>query len=124
MCFSCGKGVVAAAIHLLAQRGRIDYDMPVANYWPAFGANGKAQISVRLVLSHTAGIPQVPKGWTVEDLSNWDRTCGGIAGLAPLWLAVPRSRRDDADRVTSMSPKMGERAKEQRRRQAAVRERK
>jgi CubicO group peptidase (beta-lactamase class C family) len=74
--------VVAAAIHLLAERGRIDYDMPVANYWPAFGANGKAQISVRLVLSHTAGIPQVPKGCTVEDLSNWDRTCGGIAGLA------------------------------------------
>jgi CubicO group peptidase (beta-lactamase class C family) len=40
--------------------------MPVANYWPAFGANGKAHISVRLVLNHTAGVPQVPKGWTLR----------------------------------------------------------
>jgi CubicO group peptidase (beta-lactamase class C family) len=66
VCFSCGKGVVATAIHLLAERGRIYSDMPVANYWPAFGANGKAQISVRLVLNHTAGVPQVPKGWTLR----------------------------------------------------------
>ena len=95
--------MVATAIHLLAERGRINYDMPVANYWPAFGANGKAQISVRLVINDTAGIPQVPKGWTVEDLSNWDRTCGGIAGLAPLWLAVPRSRRDNADRARNFT---------------------
>src|SRR5437763_8233762 len=46
-CFSCGKGVVATAIHLLAERGRIDFDTPVAHYWPAFGANGKAEITVR-----------------------------------------------------------------------------
>jgi CubicO group peptidase (beta-lactamase class C family) len=85
VCFSCGKGVVATAIHLLAERGRIDYDTPVANYWPAFGANGKAGITVRQVLNHTAGIPQLPPGWTVEDLCNWDRTCDGIAALAPLW---------------------------------------
>jgi len=94
------KGAVATAIHLLAEFDRIDYDMPVANYWPAFGVNGTAQISVRrLVLNHAAGIPQVPMGWSVEDLSNWDRTCGGIAGLAPLWLAVPPSRHDDAPRA-------------------------
>ena len=43
VCFSCGKGVVATAIHLLAERGRIDYDTPVAHYWPNFGANGKAR---------------------------------------------------------------------------------
>ena len=103
MCLSCGNGVVATAIHLLTERGRIDYDMPVANYWPAFGANGKAQISVRLVLNHTAAIPQVAKGWTVEDMSNWDRTCGGIAGLAPLWLAVPPRRHDDAGRARNFT---------------------
>jgi CubicO group peptidase (beta-lactamase class C family) len=85
VCFSCGKGVVATAIHLLAERGRIDYDMPVSHYWPAFAATGKAEITVRQVLNHTAGIPQLPSGWTVEDLCNWDRTCDGIAALAPLW---------------------------------------
>ena len=40
VCFSCGKGVVATAIHLLAERGRIDYDTPVAQYWPAEPGNG------------------------------------------------------------------------------------
>ncbi len=85
VCFSCGKGVVATAIHLLAERGRIDYDTPVSRYWPAFAASGKAEITVRQVLNHTAGIPQLPAGWTVEDLCNWNRTCDGIAALGPLW---------------------------------------
>jgi CubicO group peptidase (beta-lactamase class C family) len=96
-------------MHMLAERVRIDHDVPVANYWPASGTNGKAQISVRLALNHTAGIPQVPKGCTVEDPSNWDRTCGGIAGLARVGLAVSRSRRDDADRArnSTSSPAHG-----------------
>jgi len=51
VCFSCDKGVVATAIHLLAERGRIDYDTPVAEYWPAFGASGKAEITVGQVLN-------------------------------------------------------------------------
>jgi CubicO group peptidase (beta-lactamase class C family) len=67
---------------LLAQRGRIDYDTHVADYWPAVGANGKGQITVRQLLNGTAGIPQLLLGRTVEELFNWDRTCDGIAALA------------------------------------------
>ena len=56
MVFSATKGVSSTVIHRLADRGLIDYDAPVARYWPDFGANGKASITVRDVLSHRAGL--------------------------------------------------------------------
>lgn len=56
MVFSATKGVASTVIHRLADRGLIDYDSPVASYWPEFGANGKAGITVRDVLSHRAGL--------------------------------------------------------------------
>lgn len=56
MVFSATKGVAATVIHRLADRGLVDYDAPVAEYWPEFGANGKADITVREVLSHRAGL--------------------------------------------------------------------
>src|ERR1700722_7432593 len=39
--FSTTKGIMATVMHLLAERGQIDYDAPVAKYWPEFAANGK-----------------------------------------------------------------------------------
>ncbi len=83
--FSCGKGVVAAATHVLADRGQIDYDAPVAAYWPEFGAGGKQAITIRQVLSHTAGVPHLPPGTKPNDLLDWDGICAGIAQLTPLW---------------------------------------
>lgn len=56
MVFSATKGVAATVIHRLADRGLIDYDAPMADYWPAFGANGKADITVREMLRHRAGL--------------------------------------------------------------------
>src|ERR1700743_1389289 len=53
---SCTKGVVAAAVHMLADRGLVDYDQPLAAYWPESGQAGKEAITVRQVLSHTAGL--------------------------------------------------------------------
>jgi CubicO group peptidase (beta-lactamase class C family) len=79
------------AIHLLADRGKIDYDTPVSTYWPEFAANGKAEITVRQILAHTAGIPQLPPGTTTDDLQDWDRICVGIAELTPLWAPGTRS---------------------------------
>ena len=83
--FSCGKGVLATAIHILADRGKLEYDTPVTRYWPEFAANGKDRITVRNVMSHMAGIPALPEGSTVEDLLDWDRMCGRIAELTPIW---------------------------------------
>ena len=56
MVFSATKGVASTVIHRLADRGLIDYDAPVAEYWHEFGANGKAQITVRDVMRHRAGL--------------------------------------------------------------------
>jgi CubicO group peptidase (beta-lactamase class C family) len=56
MIFSATKGVSATVIHRLADRGLVDYDAPVAEYWPEFGANGKAEITVRDVMRHRAGL--------------------------------------------------------------------
>ena len=56
MVFSATKGVAATVIHRLADRGLIDYDAPIAEYWTEFGANGKADITVREMLRHRAGL--------------------------------------------------------------------
>ncbi|MFD0357315.1 serine hydrolase domain-containing protein [Streptomyces sp. NPDC127110] len=83
--FSVGKGCTATLVHVLAERGLIDYDAPVARYWPAFGAHGKAGITVRHALTHTAGIPQLPRALTAAELCDWEHMCGVVAGLRPLW---------------------------------------
>lgn len=59
MSFSTSKGVVATLLHLLADRGQLDYDAPVARYWPEFAQAGKDAISVRMLLSHRAGLPHI-----------------------------------------------------------------
>ncbi|WP_067564950.1 serine hydrolase domain-containing protein [Nocardia acidivorans] len=58
--FSATKGIAATVIHRLADRGLIDYDTPVAAYWPEFAANGKERITVRHLLSHRAGLSGLP----------------------------------------------------------------
>ena len=59
MVFSATKGMASTVIHRLADRGLIDYEAPVAEYWPEFGANGKADITVREVMRHRAGLSQL-----------------------------------------------------------------
>jgi CubicO group peptidase (beta-lactamase class C family) len=83
--WSTTKGFVATCIHLLADRGQLAYDAPIATYWPAFAANGKERITVRHVLTHTAGIPQMPAGVTPEMMTDWAAMCTAIAAHAPLW---------------------------------------
>ena len=56
ICFSTTKGVASSVVHRLADRGLLDYDAPVARYWPAFGAAGKESVTVRQLLSHQAGL--------------------------------------------------------------------
>ncbi|MBF9327012.1 serine hydrolase domain-containing protein [Mycobacteroides chelonae] len=56
MSYSTGKGVAATVIHRLADRGLIDYEQPVADYWPEFGSAGKGSITVRELLNHRAGL--------------------------------------------------------------------
>ncbi|WAJ47316.1 serine hydrolase [Mycobacterium sp. Aquia_216] len=67
MVFSATKGMAATVIHRLADRGLIDYEEPVAEYWPEFAANGKAHLTVREVMRHRAGLSGL-RGATQEDL--------------------------------------------------------
>jgi CubicO group peptidase (beta-lactamase class C family) len=57
--FSTTKGVASTVIHRLADRGALDYDEPVATYWPEFAAGGKQRVTVRDVLTHRAGLSSV-----------------------------------------------------------------
>ena len=67
MVFSATKGIAATVVHRLVDRGLLDYDTPVAEYWPEFGANGKDDITVRDVLRHRSGLSHL-KGVKKEDL--------------------------------------------------------
>ena len=55
--FSATKGVSAVCMHMLAERGMLDFDEPIATYWPEFAANGKDAVTVAMALSHQAGLP-------------------------------------------------------------------
>jgi CubicO group peptidase (beta-lactamase class C family) len=83
--FSTTKGIIATLIHMQAARGALDYDTPIARYWPEFGAHGKEGITARHALTHTAGIPQMPEGVGPAELCDWDGMCRRVAELRPLW---------------------------------------
>jgi CubicO group peptidase (beta-lactamase class C family) len=82
---STTKGAAAICAHLLSQRGELDLDAPVAHYWPEFGANGKGQIPVRLLLSHQAGLPLVDTPLTFEDACAWHPVVRALEAQRPLW---------------------------------------
>lgn len=83
--FSTTKGLTATCLHILADRELVRYEDPVARYWPEFASNGKGEITVYHLLTHQAGVPQVPAGLTLDDLTDWDTMVRAIAGEAPLW---------------------------------------
>ncbi len=83
--WSTTKGFVATCIHILADRGLLEYDTPVVDYWPEFGVHGKQATTVRHLLTHSAGVPQMPEAVTPEMMTDWDAMCSAIAGYEPLW---------------------------------------
>ncbi|MEJ0045258.1 MAG: serine hydrolase domain-containing protein [Rhodospirillales bacterium] len=89
--FSVSKAVTAVAVHVQAERGLIEYDAPVATYWPEFGAAGKADVTVRQVLSHVSGVLRMPPDVTPELMTNWEWVTRRIAEMAPSYPAGSRS---------------------------------
>jgi CubicO group peptidase (beta-lactamase class C family) len=83
--FSILKAAASTVAHVLAERGMFGYDTPVVDLWPEFGAHGKQRVTVRHVLSHTAGVPGIPLDTTPEDLCNWDKMCTAIADSELWW---------------------------------------
>lgn len=83
--FSCTKGATALCAHILASRGLLDLDAPVAKYWPEFGQNGKENIPVRMLLNHQAGLPAVRKPLPAGAFYDWDTVVNALAEEAPFW---------------------------------------
>jgi CubicO group peptidase (beta-lactamase class C family) len=82
--FSTTKGVTATALHILVDRGRLDYDDPVAKYWPEFAQAGKERITVRQLLCHQAGLYGI-SGLVdgAERMRDWGYMTGALAAAAP-----------------------------------------
>lgn len=83
--FSAGKPVAALCVLLLADRGRLGLDDPVARYWPEFAAAGKAAVTVRQVLAHSAGLPVFPVPREAAAYADWNLLSADLAAAAPLW---------------------------------------
>jgi CubicO group peptidase (beta-lactamase class C family) len=83
--WSSTKTVMALCTLLLVERGELDYDAPVAEYWPEFAANGKADVRVRHLLSHTSGVSGWDQPVEVDDLYDWERSTSKLAAQAPWW---------------------------------------
>ena len=83
--FSCTKGATALCAHILASRGLLDLDAPVAQYWPEFAKAGKAEVLVRMLLNHQVGLPAIRKPLPEGAFYNWDLVVEALAEETPFW---------------------------------------
>lgn len=83
--FSATKGMTAACVLALVERGHLDLDAPVASYWPEFAHNGKGDIPLRWVLSHRAGLAAVDGRLTLAEVLAWEPVVRAIAAQEPNW---------------------------------------
>eukprot|EP01100_Stratorugosa_tubuloviscum_P000385 TRINITY_DN1082_c2_g1_i1.p1 TRINITY_DN1082_c2_g1~~TRINITY_DN1082_c2_g1_i1.p1 ORF type:complete len:470 (-),score=197.97 TRINITY_DN1082_c2_g1_i1:101-1510(-) len=86
LAFSNGKSVCSLCIAVLVDRGILDYNTPVAHYWPDFAKNGKENITLKQLLTHQAGLSALDEAVTIEDLKNPIRIKQLFADQKPLWL--------------------------------------
>jgi CubicO group peptidase (beta-lactamase class C family) len=83
--FSTTKTMTALVALMLADRGELDMNKPVAHYWPDFAAEDKQEIEVRHLLGHTAGLSGWDAPMSEADLYDWDLACSRLAAQAPWW---------------------------------------
>ncbi len=89
--FSATKGMTATCAHRLIERGLLDLDAPVATYWPEFAQAGKSEITLRMVLSHQAGLPWATARFPAEKRFDWPTITDALARSAPVWEPGSRS---------------------------------
>ncbi len=83
--YSTTKGMTALCAHQLVERGLLDLDAPVAQYWPEFAQKDKGAIPVRWLLSHQAGLPAIRKPLAQDDLYDWNTMAAALAEQEPWW---------------------------------------
>ncbi|HZX03383.1 serine hydrolase domain-containing protein [Kribbella sp.] len=79
---STGKGASATVANVLVDRGVLDYDRPIAEFWPEFGAHGKQHATLRHVLTHSVGLPALPPDTTRATLLS---KAEDLAAAEPWW---------------------------------------
>ncbi|MFF3911186.1 serine hydrolase domain-containing protein [Streptomyces sp. NPDC001848] len=82
---SATKGVAAAVLLMLAERGELDLDAPVGDHWPEYKAQGKERTTVRQVLAHRAGVPVLDRPLTPAEAADPDLAATALAAQAPVW---------------------------------------
>ena len=84
--FSVGKAMAALCLLILAERGKVELDAPVADLWPEFAAHGKEGITARMLLSHRAGLPGVRRRELPETaMYDWGLMAEALADEEPVW---------------------------------------
>ncbi len=83
--WSSTKTVTSLAALMLVDRGELDVDAPVARYWPEFAAQGKQDVLVRHVMSHSSGVSGLDQPAVAEDLYDWPTATSRMAAQAPWW---------------------------------------
>src|SRR5215813_216121 len=83
--FSATKGITALAANMLADRGQLDLDAPVAAYWPEFAQADKSEIPVRWLLTHQSGVLGLDRTISLEQLLDWSLVVELLASQAPDW---------------------------------------
>jgi CubicO group peptidase (beta-lactamase class C family) len=80
--FSCRKALTTLSIHMAVDRGLLDYDLPVARWWPEFAKNGKEKVTIRQVLTHQVGLPVIGLAGEPESFTD---VRSAIEALTPVW---------------------------------------
>ena len=84
ICYSAGKGVLATLAHIMVSHGILDYDLPIAHYWPEFAQNGKAQMTLRHLLSHQSGLYDVRNNIAeASEMADWQHMLEVMAKAKP-----------------------------------------
>lgn len=83
--YSTTKTMAGLTLLVMADRGEVDLDAPVADYWPEFAANGKEHIRVSHLMSHSAGLSGLDEPVSEADLYDWERITSLLAAQAPWW---------------------------------------
>ena len=83
--FSCTKGATAICAHVLASRGKLDIDAPVAGLWPEFAQHGKERVTTRMMLDHSSAVPAVRAKVKEDGPYDWDYMTGRLADEVPFW---------------------------------------
>lgn len=83
--YSTTKTMTFLVALMLADQGALDFEAPVAKYWPEFAAEGKADLPVKYLMSHAAGLSGWREKLDKQDLYDWEKCTSLLAAQAPLW---------------------------------------